>query len=145
MQNLIRKRSWQLRQRSKVSNCFLRLFVMADPKTTITFSSLQKYTRKRQLYARNGFYLSINPTGEVAGTKDEGSFYGRNKFTSLNYSFNQGCFWDVIRNSNLLQIVAYRVNLLLYIVSSSLCCNTLQLDFSKYNSKAINKMINNDM
>lgn len=62
--------------------CFAQ-FVMADPKTTITFSSLQKYTRKRQLYARNGFYLSINPTGEVAGTKDEGSFYAVLQFLSV--------------------------------------------------------------
>lgn len=56
---------------------------MAGPKTTITFSSLQKYTRKRQLYAKNGFYLSINPTGEVAGTSDESCLYAVLHFLSV--------------------------------------------------------------
>lgn len=56
---------------------------MAGPKTTITFSSLQKYTRKRQLYAKNGFYLSINPTGEVAGTSDESCLYAVLQFLSV--------------------------------------------------------------
>ena len=50
---------------------------MAGPKSTLTFSSLQKYTRKRQLFAKNGFYLAINSTGEVTGTSDESSLYGK--------------------------------------------------------------------
>lgn len=49
---------------------------MAGPKSSLTFSSLQKYTRKRQLYAKNGFYIAINATGEVTGTSDESCLNG---------------------------------------------------------------------
>ena len=56
---------------------------MAGPKTTITFSSLQKYTRKRQLYAKNGFYIAINSTGEVTGTSDESCLYGEKKYSTI--------------------------------------------------------------
>lgn len=53
---------------------------MAGPKSSLTFSSLQKYTRKRQLFAKNGFYLAINSTGEVTGTSDESCLYGEYNF-----------------------------------------------------------------
>ena len=52
---------------------------MAGPKSSLTFSSLQKYTRKRQLYAKNGFYIAINATGEVTGTSDESCLNGEEK------------------------------------------------------------------
>lgn len=56
---------------------------MAGPKSALKFSSLQKYTRKRQLYAKNGFYLAINSTGEVTGTSDESCLYGVLQFLSV--------------------------------------------------------------
>jgi len=56
---------------------------MAGPKSSLTFSSLQKYTRRRQLFAKNGFYLAINSTGEVTGTSDETCLYGKKIFLSF--------------------------------------------------------------
>ncbi|KAJ7392900.1 positive regulation of brown fat cell proliferation [Desmophyllum pertusum] len=56
---------------------------MAGPKSSLTFSSLQKYTRKRQLFAKNGFYLAINSTGEVTGTSDESCLYAVLQFLSI--------------------------------------------------------------
>lgn len=56
---------------------------MAGPKSAVTFSSLQKYTRKRQMYAKNGFYLAINSTGEVTGTSDESCLYAVLQFLSV--------------------------------------------------------------
>lgn len=53
---------------------------MAGPKSSLTFSSLQKYTRRRQLFAKNGFYLAISSTGEVTGTNDESCLYGNETF-----------------------------------------------------------------
>lgn len=56
---------------------------MAGPKSSLTFSSLQKYTRRRQLFARNGFYLAISSTGEVTGTSDESCLYAVLQFLSI--------------------------------------------------------------
>lgn len=56
---------------------------MAGPKSSLTFSSLQKYTRKRQLYAKNGFYIAINATGEVTGTSDESCLNAVLQFLSI--------------------------------------------------------------
>ena len=50
---------------------------MAGSKSPLAFPSLQKYTRKRQLFAKNGFYLAINSTGEVTGTSDGSCLYGK--------------------------------------------------------------------
>ena len=59
---------------------------MAGPKSSLTFSSLQKYTRRRQLFAKNGFYLAISSTGEVTGTSDESCLYG-NEISSYLFIF----------------------------------------------------------
>lgn len=56
---------------------------MAGPKSSLTFSSLQKYTRRRQLFAKNGFYLAISSTGEVTGTNDESCLYAVLQFLSI--------------------------------------------------------------
>ena len=82
---------------------------MAGPKSSLAFSSLQKYTRKRQLYAKNGFYIAINSTGEVTGTSDESCLNGRKKY-SLFTEFRSifiALFLTLSWESN----IAYRYNL----------------------------------
>ncbi|CAH3174110.1 unnamed protein product [Porites evermanni] len=56
---------------------------MAGSKSSLAFPSLQKYTRKRQLFAKNGFYLAINSTGEVTGTSDGSCLYAVLQFLSV--------------------------------------------------------------
>lgn len=61
--------------------------LMAGPKAAVTFSSLQKYTRERQLYAKNGFFLTITSTGEVTGTSDESCLYGEQKNIAVLHNY----------------------------------------------------------
>ncbi|EDO32755.1 predicted protein [Nematostella vectensis] len=46
---------------------------MSQARFSETLPSLRKYTRKRQLLAKNGYYLEIFPNGEVGCTRDGSS------------------------------------------------------------------------